>query len=76
MPLAAHRISPNRARELRERAWALVAQRLGTAAICGRCGATFATQGDRCTADLNERCPGVVAVERATFAAERDVGLT
>lgn len=74
MPLAAHRQVPNRARELRERAWALVEQRL-TGVICGRCGCTYQTQGIRCLASLGEDCQGDEAIDRTMQIAKRDVGL-
>ncbi len=70
-----HRITPNRIRELRERVHALVEQRLAGRIICARCGATYATYGDKCTADLAERCPGFEAVDIVQMAAEKEVGL-
>ena len=74
MPRVLHRISPNRARELRERVWALVEARL-RGVICGRCGCTYATQDEKCTADLGASCPGSEAIERVKAGAEREVGL-
>lgn len=71
-----HRVSPNRLRELRERVHALVEQRLAGRIICARCGATYRTYGDKCSADLAERCPGFEAVDVVQMAAEKEVGLT
>lgn len=34
--------------------------------ICDRCGATLETYADKCTADLDARCPGFEAIERAS----------
>lgn len=73
--LASHRKSPNRQRELRERALRLVEQRLAGRMICARCGATIFTYADKCEADLDERCPGFNVVDREQIAAEREVGL-
>lgn len=74
MVLVRHRQVPNRARELRERVWALVEARL-TGVICGRCGATFARHDEKCTADLGGTCPGIEAIARVKQSAEREVGL-
>jgi hypothetical protein len=74
--LAPHRKSPNRLRELRERVAVLVRERMGTSVICPRCGATYATYGDKCSADLDERCPGFNAVDLVQMRAEKEVGLT
>jgi ribosomal protein L40E len=73
--LATHRKSPNRPRELRERVHALVQQRLGSREICGRCRATLSTYADKCSADLDDRCPGFNVVEAERAKAEREVGL-
>ena len=71
-----HRQTPNRSREQRERAWALVAQKLGDAVICARCRGTYKTYSDTCTADLDDPCPGFNAIDAAYGAARREVGLT
>lgn len=71
----AHRITPNRAREQRERVWAIVEQKLAGKVVCVRCHATVATFADRCEADLDERCPGFEAIDIVLVAAERQVGL-
>lgn len=73
--LSPHRKSPNRTRELRERVDALVRQRIGARVICGRCGATLATYADKCSADLDERCPGFNAIDLVQSRAEQEVGL-
>jgi ribosomal protein L40E len=73
--LVPHRQSPNRARELRERVWATVEERLAGRVICGRCGANLKTFDEKCTADLDERCPGFDAIDIVKVAAEREVGL-
>lgn len=72
---APHRKSPNRLRELRERVHALVRARLGAVTICTRCGATYTSYADKCSADLDERCPGFNVVDRVQMDAEKEVGL-
>lgn len=74
--VAPHRKTPNRLRELRERVQVLVRQRMGSGIICSRCGATFASYGEKCSADLAERCPGFNAVDLVQMRAEKEVGLT
>lgn len=74
--LTPHRKSPNRLRELRERVQQLVRERIGSGVICSRCCATFSTYGDKCEADLDERCPGFNAVDLVQMRAEKEVGLT
>lgn len=54
----------------------LVRERMGTGVICARCGATYATYGEKCSADLAERCPGFNAVDLVQMRAEKEVGLT
>jgi ribosomal protein L40E len=71
----AHRKSPNRKRELREKVNTLVRQRIGAGSICGRCHATLGTYGETCNADLDERCPGFNAIDLQTTRAEKDLGL-
>lgn len=73
--LSPHRKAPNRDRELRERAWALVEARLAGQQICGRCGANVKTYDARCTADLDEVCPGAAAMDAARIKAEKELGL-
>jgi Zn ribbon nucleic-acid-binding protein len=71
-----HRKAPNRIRELREQVQLLVRQRIGAGIICPRCCATFATYSEKCTAPLDERCPGFNAVDLVQMRAEKEVGLT
>lgn len=73
--LTTHRQVPNRRREQQERLWALVEQRLAGQVICGRCRATHATMGEKCAADLGERCPGFDRVDAERAKAAREVGL-
>lgn len=42
-----------------------VERTLGDAVICQRCGATLATYAEICSADLDDPCPGFLAIERA-----------
>lgn len=51
-------------------------ERIGEGVICARCGATFGSYADKCSADLAERCPGFNAVGLVQMAAEKEVGLT
>ena len=54
------------ARRLQEQRHARVEAALGDGrVICERCGATLATFADRCTASLDDACPGFVAIEEA-----------
>jgi ribosomal protein L40E len=74
--LVSHRQTPNRLRELRQRVQQLVQARLAGQVICTRCRATFGTYGEKCEADLDERCPGFNVVDRVQMDAEKEVGLT
>ncbi len=74
--LVPHRKVPNRIRELRARVAALVRARVGPGVICSRCGARYATYADVCSADLDERCPGFIVIDRVQMDAEKEVGLT
>lgn len=76
MPLTAHRQTPNRARELRERVWALVTEKLRGQIICPQCHCRLSNYDDKCTADLGSPCPGNRAIAAARVEAEREVGLT
>lgn len=69
----AHRQHPNRAREVRERAWALVEQKLAGRVICARCRATFATFDSECEAGAGEGCAGETVMARAMEGALIDV---
>ena len=48
-----------------------VERSLRDSVICKDCGATLGTYADACTADLDDPCPGYLAIERAKtqFAA-------
>lgn len=50
---------------------AFVERSLAGREICQRCGASLDTFADICTADLNDPCPGYLAIETAKqqFAA-------
>lgn len=50
-----------------------VAATLGDSQICERCGATFKTMNDACTADLLDPCPGFLAVDKVQVPIEREV---
>ena len=51
-----------------------VERSLGDSVICSRCSATLRAYADACTADLQELCPGFLAIEQAKkdFAASRE----
>ncbi|MEN6535694.1 MAG: hypothetical protein ABFD89_18665 [Bryobacteraceae bacterium] len=74
--MPAHRRTPNRIRELREQVQLLVRQRIGSGVICSHCGATFATYAEKCSVDLDVRCPGFNAIDLVQMRAEKEVGLT
>jgi hypothetical protein len=74
--MASHRKAPNRIRELRERVQELVRARIGPGIICSRCCATYGTFGDKCSAALDERCPGFNVIDLVQVNAEKEVGLT
>ena len=44
---------------------AFVERTFGAEVICSDCGATLGTFADACKADLDEPCPGYLAIERA-----------
>lgn len=48
---------------------AAVERQLGAGEICPRCHATLADFDNRCTASLDEACPGFVALEDARATA-------
>ena len=75
MVLVPHRTAPDRTRELKERAQAIVRESLRGRRICDRCGATFVTYAEKCEADLGVICPGGREIDAATDAAEKRVGL-
>lgn len=70
-----HRQTPNRTRELRERVQAIVRAEFGERVVCSRCHATLSTYADKCSADLDERCPGFNAIDLVQMRAEKEVGL-
>lgn len=45
--------------------WAAIDAELGERVICERCGSKLKEYAERCTADLDERCPGFQAIEDA-----------
>jgi len=75
MVLVPHRTAPDRTRELKERAQAIVRESLRGRRICDRCGANFVTYAEKCEADYGASCPGQREIDGATFAAEKRVGL-
>lgn len=50
-----------------------VATALGDGSICERCGATFKTMNDVCTADLLDPCPGFLAIDKVQVPIEAEV---
>lgn len=50
-----------------------VAEALGDATICERCGATFKTMNDVCSADILDPCPGFLRVDAVQVPIEREV---
>lgn len=50
-----------------------VAAALADKVICERCGATFKTMNDVCSADLLDPCPGFVAIDEVQVPIEREV---
>lgn len=48
---------------------------LGDSVICSRCGATFKTMNDACTADLLDPCPGFLRIDEVQKPIEREVFL-
>lgn len=49
-----------------------VAAALGDETICDRCGATFKTMNDACTADLLDPCPGFLRIDAVQRPIERE----
>ncbi len=50
-----------------------VADALGDAVICDRCGATYLTMNDTCTADLLDKCPGFLRIDAVQMPIEKEV---
>lgn len=46
--------------------WRRTESALAGKVICARCGATLETYSDRCSAMLDDPCPGFMAIEEAT----------
>jgi hypothetical protein len=44
---------------------AFVERTLGNSVICHRCDATLGSYSEDCTADLQDPCPGFLAIEQA-----------
>ena len=45
----------------------------GDRRICDRCGANVSTYGDKCQADLDERCAGFDAYDLMVLAAQSKI---
>jgi len=60
-----------------ERQRTIVADRvgaiLGESVICDRCGATYKTMNDVCSADLLDPCQGFVRIDEVQVPIEREV---
>lgn len=52
-----------------------VAAILGAEIICDRCGCSFQTMNEKCSADLLDLCPGFNRVDAVQVPIEREVGL-
>jgi hypothetical protein len=50
-----------------------VAAALGDEIICERCGATFKTMNDACSADLLDPCPGFLRIDAVQVPIEHEV---
>ena len=50
-----------------------VEKALGDAVICTRCGATLATYADKCSAALDDPCPGFVTIEDVRLPITRRI---
>lgn len=74
MSLAPHRKHPDRAREVRDRAWVLAEQRLAGRVICSLCGSTVSNYAERCPADDATVCPGDRAWREAFAVALQECG--
>ena len=46
---------------------------LGDSVICNRCGATYKTMNDVCSADILDPCPGFVRIDEVQVPIEREV---
>lgn len=50
-----------------------VAAALGDGPICERCGATFKTMNEACTAELLDPCPGFRTIDAVQVPIERKI---
>lgn len=62
-----------RIKEARKLVHERVTAALGDKVICDRCGATFQTMNEACTADLLDPCPGFLTVDEVQVPIEREV---
>lgn len=46
---------------------------LGDRIICNRCGATFKTMNETCSAELLDPCPGFLTIDEVQVPIEREV---
>jgi hypothetical protein len=46
---------------------------LGDEVICARCGATYKTMNDVCSADILDPCPGFKRIDEIQVPIEREV---
>ena len=46
---------------------------LGDEVICARCGATYKTMSDVCSAEILDPCPGFLRIEEVQVPIEREV---
>lgn len=60
-------------REARKLVHERVLKALGDEVICSRCGATFKTMNEVCTAELLDPCPGFLRVDEVQVPIEREV---
>lgn len=63
----------NKLEQKREIVRGRVATTLGNSVICDRCGATYLTMNDTCTAELLDRCPGFNRIDEVQMPIEREV---
>jgi len=50
-----------------------VAAVLGEEVICNRCGATYRTMNNACTAEILDPCPGFLRIDEVQVPIEREV---
>lgn len=61
-----------RRKMVQERVSAILANEI----ICPRCGATYWTMNKKCSAPLEERCPGFLRWDEVQKPIEKECGLT